>query len=229
VAHFKYVPLPGGEKAVKEPWRTAISYILDAAGDEAMEYLKKVGFIEKYGKERTEKIIKIAGAREFSPQSSGAGRLFDAVAALTGVCDTNTFEGEAAMALESLTSGVTEEDYPVNIILDTTMVIDFSHTIIGIVNDRVNGVEKHLISEKFHNTVSNVILKTVARIRETFLLKEVVLTGGTFQNLYLLERTTRMLAAAGMKVFINEVVPCNDACISLGQAYLIRERMKNKG
>ena len=229
VAHFKYVPLPGGEKAVKEPWRTAISYILDAAGDEAMEYLKKIGFIEKYGKERTEKIIKIAGARELSPQSSGAGRLFDAVAALTGVCDTNTFEGEAAMALESLISGVTEEDYPVNIILDTTMVIDFSHTIIGIVNDRVNGVEKHLISAKFHNTVSNVILKTVARIRETFLLKEVVLTGGTFQNLYLLERTTRMLAAAGMKVFINEVVPCNDACISLGQAYLIRERMKNKG
>ena len=229
VAHFKYISLPGGERAVKEPWRTAISYILDAAGDEAMEYLEKIGFLEKFGKERTEKIIKIAGARELSPQSSGAGRLFDAVAALTGVCDINTFEGEAAMALESLVSGGTEEDYPVNIILEKSMTIDFSHTIIGIVNDIVNGTEKRLISTKFHNTVSNVILKTVGRLWETFMLKEVVLTGGTFQNLYLLERTTRMLAATGMKVFINEMVPCNDACISLGQAYLVRERIKNNG
>jgi hydrogenase maturation protein HypF len=229
VAHFKYVPLPGGERAVKEPWRTAVSYILDAAGDEAMEYLEKTGFIEKYGRDRTEKIIKIAGAKELSPQSSGAGRLFDAVAALTGVCDTNTFEGEAAMALESLVSEGTEEDYPVNIILDKSMVIDFSHTIIGIINDRVNGVEKRLISTKFHNTVSNVILRIVTRLRETFMLNGVVLTGGTFQNLYLLERTTRMLAATGMKVLVNEMVPCNDACISLGQAYLIRERMKKKG
>lgn len=229
VAHFKYVPLPGGEKAVKEPWRTAISYMCDAAGDEAMEYLEKIGFMEKYGRDRTEKLIKIAGARELSPQSSGAGRLFDAVAALTGTCDTNTFEGEAAMALESLVSEGTEDDYPVNIVLDTTMVIDFSHTIIGIVGDIVSGVEKRLISTKFHNTVSNVILKTVARLRETFMLNEVVLTGGTFQNLYLLERTTRKLTAAGMKVFINKMVPCNDACISLGQAYLVRERIKSKG
>jgi hydrogenase maturation protein HypF len=61
------------------------------------------------------------------------------------------------------------------------------------------------------------------------MLNGVVLTGGTFQNLYLLERTTRMLAATGMKVLVNEMVPCNDACISLGQAYLIRERMKKKG
>ncbi|HXX81336.1 MAG TPA: carbamoyltransferase HypF [Thermodesulfovibrionales bacterium] len=229
VAHFKYVPLPGGEKAVKEPWRTAMSYMLDAAGDEAIGYLEKIGFIEKYGRDRTEKIIRIAGSKELSPQSSGAGRLFDAVSALTGMCDTNTFEGEAAMALESLVSEGTEDDYPVNIILDTTMVIDFSHTILGIIGDMVSGVDKRLISTKFHNTVSNVILKTVARLRETFTLNEVVLTGGTFQNLYLLERTTRILAAAGMRVSVNTMVPCNDACISLGQAYLIRERIKGKG
>lgn len=229
VAHFKYVPLPGGEKAVKEPWRTAISYMLDATGDEAMGYLEKIGFMEKYGRDRTEKIIKIAGSKELSPQSSGAGRLFDAVSALTGVCDTNSFEGEAAMALESLVSEGVEDDYPVNIVLDKTMVIDFSHTILGIIGDMVSGVERRLISTKFHNTVSNVILKTVARLRETFMLDEVVLTGGTFQNLYLLERTTRMLTAAGMKVSVNTMVPCNDACISLGQAYLVRERMKSKG
>jgi len=229
VAHFKYVPLPGGEKAVKEPWRTAISYMVDAAGDEAMDYLGKIGFMEKYGRERIEKIVKIAGSRELSPQSSGAGRLFDAVAALTGVCDTNTFEGEAAIALESLVLEGVEDDYPVNIVLGKAMLIDFSQTIFGIVNDRMSGVEKHQISTKFHNTVSNVILRTVARLRETFMLNEVVLTGGTFQNLYLLERTTRMLAASGMKVLVNEMVPCNDACISLGQAYLIRERIKSKG
>ncbi|HXX53723.1 MAG TPA: carbamoyltransferase HypF, partial [Thermodesulfovibrionales bacterium] len=229
LAHFKHIPLPGGERAVREPWRTAVSYVLDAAGDETMEYLVKIGFIEKYGKDRIEKMIRIAQSRELSPRSSGAGRLFDAVSALAGVCDANTFEGEAAMTLESLATEETEADYPVNIILDTSMVIDFSHTIIGIVNDVVNGVEKRLISTKFHNTVSNVILRTVARLREVLMLEEVALTGGTFQNLYLLERTARMLTAAGMKVFINEMVPCNDACISLGQAYLIRERMKYSG
>jgi hydrogenase maturation protein HypF len=152
--------------------------------------------------------------------------LFDAVSAVIGLCDRNTFEGEAAMALESLVTEVTDREYPVDLRVDTTIVVDFSQTVIGIINDMLNGVKKELISGKFHNTLSSVILRTVAKISETLGLRDVALSGGTFQNLYLLKRTTELLKSRGMNVFVNEAVPCNDACISLGQAYLVRERLK---
>lgn len=226
VGHFRYIPLPGGEMAIREPWRTAISYILDATGSEIMDYLKEIGFIERYGKDSIERILKVINAAEFSPLSSGAGRLFDAVAALIGICDRNTFEGEAAMALESLISGEADKDYPVDIAVDNSMVVDYSQTIMGIINDLLNGMDRRVISAKFHNTVSNVILRVATRISEAYRLKDVILTGGTFQNMYLLERTMKMLTREGMNVFINKKVPCNDACISLGQAYLCRERIK---
>jgi hydrogenase maturation protein HypF len=224
--HFRYIPLPGGETAIREPWRTAVSYLLDASGDEVMDYLSAIGFVERYGKNTLERVIKVINAAELSPLSSGAGRLFDAVSALIGLCDRNTFEGEAAMALEALIDEETEDDYPVNITADETVLVDFSPAIIGIADDFVNGVNPRRISAKFHNSVSNVILKVLMRFSEMLLLKDVVLSGGTFQNAYLLRRTTEMLTSNGLNTFINRALPCNDACISLGQAYLVRERLK---
>ncbi len=226
VGHFSYVRLPGGEVAIREPWRTAISYILEAAGEEAMEYLKEIGYIEKYGRSTIDTIMKVIESEELSPLSSGAGRLFDAVSAVIGLCDRNTFEGEAAMALESLVTEGTDGEYPVDLRVDTMIVVDFSQTILGIINDMLNGEKKGLISGKFHNTLSSVILRIIAKISETLGLRDVALSGGTFQNLYLLKRTTELLKSRGMNVFVNEAVPCNDACISLGQAYLVRERLK---
>lgn len=229
VGHFRYIPLPGGEAAIREPWRTGISCLIGATGGDAVEYLKAAGFIERYGYEQIERIIKVVKAAELCPLASGAGRLFDAVSSLLGLCDRNTFEGEAAMALEAIVAEGVEGDYPVNIATGGVMTVDFSHAIIGIVHDLSSGVEREVISAKFHNTVSSVILRMALRVRETYGLNDAVLSGGTFQNLYLLKRTVSMLTREGMNVFVNEKVPCNDAGISLGQAFLCRERLKKTG
>jgi hydrogenase maturation protein HypF len=224
--HFKYIPLPGGESSVKEPWRTSVSYIKDIAGDETISYLKSIGFIEKYGDDRIKDILMIIDKKQFSPLSSGAGRLFDAVSAILGVCDKNTFEGEAAIALEFLTAPNLVDDYPVDIKFRETMEIDFSQTILKIVVDLVRGEDKGIISTKFHNTLVNVISRVVQKLSSLHMINDVVLCGGVFQNIYLLERTIARLKSIGMKVYINEKVPTNDAGISLGQAYIIRERIK---
>ncbi|MEW6001347.1 MAG: carbamoyltransferase HypF [Nitrospirota bacterium] len=224
--HFKYIPLPGGEVAVKEPWRIGISYIVDIAGDEAMPYLESVGFIERYGDERVENIMKIIDKRQFSPLSSGAGRLFDAISAILGICDKNTFEGEAAIALESITLPDIFDDYPVDIKFREPMEIDFSHTILKIIEDLLKEKDKGIISSKFHNTIVTTIMRVVKKLSSQYGIKHVVLSGGVFQNMYLLERAIASLKSTGMEVYIHEKVASNDGGISLGQAYILRERIK---
>jgi len=226
VGHFKYIPLPGGETSVKEPWRTAVSYIKDMAGDEAMHYLESIGFVKRYGSDRLKDVLKIIDKKLFSPLSSGAGRLFDAVSAILGVCDKNTFEGEAAIALESLTTPDLFDDYPVDIKFRETMEIDFSHTVLRIIEDLLEGKDKGIISSKFHNTLVTAIEGVVKKLSSLYTIDDVVLSGGVFQNIYILERTIARLKSIGMKVNIHEKVPSNDAGISLGQAYIIRESLK---
>jgi len=223
--HFKYIPLPGGETSVKEPWRIAVSYIRDIAGDDAPSYLKSIGFIDKYG-EKIKDILKIIDKKQFSPLSSGAGRLFDAISAILGICDRNTFEGEAAIALESMTRPDIVDDYPVDIKFKEIMEIDFSQTILKILEDFVHGVDKGIIASNFHNTVATAILRVIQKLSSLYMIEDVALSGGVFQNIYLLERTIARLKSFGMEVHINEKVPANDAGISLGQAYIIRERIK---
>lgn len=228
IGHFRYMPLPGGESAIREPWKTAVSYVVSSLEDKgkALECLDAIGFIGKYGIDNIERIIKIIDTREFSPLSSGAGRLFDAVSAIIGLCDRNTFEGEAAMALESLTEDGVCDDYSADLhMTDNNIVIDFSPSIISIIKDLTDNRDRREIAAKFHNTVCNVILKTVKGIADNYGISDVALSGGTFQNLYLLERTRTGLMSEGMNVFINEKVPCNDGGISLGQAYIVRERL----
>jgi len=226
VGHFKYIPLPGGEVAVKEPWRISVSLIKDIAGDETIPYLRSIGFIDRYGEKRIQDVLKITDNKQFSPLSSGAGRLFDAVSALMGVCDKNTFEGEAAIALEALTRPGVVDDYPVDIKLRDPIEIDFSQTVLKIIEDLAKGEDKGIISSKFHNTLVTVIMRVVKRLFQLHSIKDVVLCGGVFQNMYLLERVMASLTSAGMEIHIHTKVPTNDAGISLGQAYIIRERIK---
>jgi hydrogenase maturation protein HypF len=224
--HLKYTPLPGGENAIREPWRIAVSYIRDAAGEAVIPYLKSIGFIKRYGAQQIDTLLKVIANRQFSPLSSGAGRLFDAISAMIGVCDQNTFEGEAAIALEAAAVPGIMQDYPVDIKFRETMEVDFSHTVLGIIKDMVKGEEKGVISSKFHNTIITAIQRVVEKLSSLHQIKEVVLCGGVFQNMYLLERAINGLESAGMSVFIHDKVPTNDAGISLGQAYIIRERIK---
>lgn len=226
MGQLKYIPLPGGEVAVKEPWRIAVSLIKDVVGDETIPHLQSIGFIEKYGDKKISDILKIIDNRQFSPLSSGAGRLFDAISALMGVCDKNTFEGEAAIALEAITRPGIVDDYPVAIQLINPLEVDFSQTVLKIIGDLAKGENKGIISSKFHNTLVTVIVRVIKKLSQAYSINDVVLCGGVFQNMYLLERAMSSLVSTGMKVHIHDKVPTNDAGISLGQAYIIRERIK---
>ena len=230
LGHFSYVALPGGEAAIREPWKTAVSFMMAAAEDKACEYLGRAGFFQKYGDTSIEQVMRIARSREFSPLSSGAGRLFDAVSALIGVCDRNTFEGEAAMALESLTQEGIEGEYDVEFKLKKgCTTIDYAPTFIRIIDDLNQNVKKEVIATKFHNTVTSAVRSMVRQMHNKTGLNVVALSGGTFQNQYLFKSLLSVLDEEGFAVMANQNVPCNDACISLGQAYLVRERLKNQG
>lgn len=221
--HFRYMLLPGGERAIKEPWRMAISLIMNSSEDrdKGLYYLRMIGFNDRFGSNLV-KVIELLGKSEFSPLSSSAGRLFDGVSAILDLCHFNTFEGEAAIALESLVREDIEDYYEFEI----GDVIDFSPCINGIASDMEDNIEKAVIATKFHNTVSNAILQAVKRVSGLFNVRDVVLSGGTFQNQYLLKRTMDKLVSSGYKVYINERVPCNDGGISLGQACILREMLK---
>jgi hydrogenase maturation protein HypF len=153
--------------------------------------------------------------------------LFDAVSALLGVCDRNTFEGEAAMALEALTVKGDDAEYPVVLTKENEYtVLDFSETLKAVIADLLRNEPRPIIATRFHNTVALGIRMMVQVIHERTGIADVALSGGTFQNLFLFKRAATHLTADGMRVHTNVQMPPNDACISLGQAYLVRERLK---
>ncbi|TAN43925.1 MAG: carbamoyltransferase HypF [Nitrospirae bacterium] len=227
-AHFKYIPLPGGESAIRECWRTAVSYAAYSYKDGARQKLEDIGFIRKYGENNIENVLKLSANKQFSPLSSGAGRLFDAAAALAGVCERNTFEGEAAIALENLVMENKYDAYDFDIIGKAPAVIDFSKTIMGVISDVAGNIAQEIISTKFHNAVAAAVKQTVEKISLESGIKTIALSGGVFQNGYLLKRVLELLTKSGFHIHTNRKVPCNDAGISLGQAYILRERLKRQ-
>ena len=227
--HIAYIPLPGGEAAIRENWRIAVSCLQHAVGaDKLNQYLSDIGFIDKFGKKKIDLILQVIKNRNLSPLSSGAGRLFDAVSALAGICNESTYEGEAAVALESaIAEGEGDEKiYSFKISDSIPFVIDFSAMIVEICDDVKTVVHPGVISLRFHNTMTKVVIDSVDRIRDLKGLNAVALSGGCFQNAKLLEDVTSGLSALGFRVFTNEELPCNDGCLSLGQAYIVRETLK---
>jgi len=153
--------------------------------------------------------------------------LFDAVSALIGVCDRNTFEGEAAMALEALTMDGIESEYPVVFTRRSGYtVLDFRDTISALLEDLLKNEQRTVMATRFHNTIASAIRTMVQDLHQRTGIRDVALSGGTFQNQYLLARTVARLESDGMRAHTNVHLPPNDACISLGQAYLVRERLK---
>jgi len=230
LAHFRSIPLPGGERAIRECWRTAVSYVRDAAGpEETLAILEEAGLADTFGRDRIMNMLKVLGQERLSPLSSGAGRLFDAVSSLAGVCLENTFEGEAAIALESriVHTGQTDDVYPFGITEGDPVIVDFSPMILAVLEDRRRKVGPSVIARTFHNTLCRVIADVVLRQSEQHGVRKVALSGGVFQNAYLLSRTVHQLRSAGFSVHTHRLVPANDGCISLGQAYIVRELLKH--
>uniref|UniRef100_A0A7C4EJL2 Carbamoyltransferase n=1 Tax=Thermodesulfovibrio aggregans TaxID=86166 RepID=A0A7C4EJL2_9BACT len=232
IAHLKPMRLPGGENAIKECLRMALSLIDDVFGED-MDLIKKLPLANSVEENKIKQILKIKKLSSFSPLSSGMGRLFDGVSSLIGLCHYNTFEAEAAIALESLINKsmeFSEKDcYSFDLIissLDKPVIIDYKPMIKEIVDETLKG-KISFISWKFHNTIIKIILELTQYFREKIGFDSAGLSGGVFQNAYLIRETIKALRKIGIKPLYHMNVPSNDACISLGQAYIVGKRLKS--
>ena len=221
-AHLKYARLPGGDMAAKEPWRMAISYLMDSGGVDSVE-----GFRQRIGSKAgiVEDMIR-KGVN--SPYTSSMGRLFDAVASIAGVRDEITFEAEAAIELESIADRNETGGYPFGVIGSEPLEIDAAPLIRAVVQDVNNGASVEAIAGRFHNAIAEMTLQVSATLRDSSGINDIVLTGGVFQNSLLAKLATVRLEKAGFRVYMPEKVPSNDGGISLGQAVVAWERVKGE-
>jgi hydrogenase maturation protein HypF len=212
VACLRRFRLPGGEAAVKEPRRTALAVLYEIWGNNGLKDREIAPIAEFSEKEITliqQMLIKGLNA----PVTSSAGRLFDAVASLVGLRQRVTFEGQAAIELESVIDPEVSDLYPFEIGVGLPQIIDWAPMIEEILFDLRHGKFAGLISAKFHNTLAEVIIRIAQRNDQP----KVVLTGGCFQNRYLLERSILRLSQAGFRPYWHQRVPTNDGGIALGQ------------
>lgn len=220
--HLRYVPLPGGDNAVRQPWRSALAYLEAAFGSGAASLPlplfrdvapKRVAFVNTMIAKRIQVI-----------ETSSCGRLFDAVASILGIRHEVTYEGQAAMELEAVASN-DSMTYPFELSGGEPFEIDLRGTIRAVVNDVLQNMQEPIISARFHATLSQIVVDSCVRIRESDGLHRVCLSGGTFQNLRLLEHSVTGLRESGFEVFIHHRVPPNDGGLSLGQAVIANQRL----
>ncbi len=217
-AHLRYVPLAGGDAAVREPWRSALAYLSDALGPAAP--------LDSVPEERVRIVRRMIEKGVNTVRTSSCGRLFDAVAAIIGLRREITFEGQAAIELEmAALDGVTER-YPFEISGDGPWQLDFRPSIERIAREAAGGTPSGVVAARFHNTLAGAIVETCRRIRGETRLDRVCLSGGTFQNVRLLGLVAPALRSAGFQVFLHGKVPPNDGGIALGQAAVAAELMR---
>lgn len=219
VGHLKYTCLPGGDAAAKEPYRMAISYLHQTFGKEAKIVARRL--LKGVAKEKIDVVFRMIEKQINSPLTSSTGRLFDAAASLTGLCQINSYEGQAPMELESLiwSGRQHEQSYPYNIRNQKDMiVVNVGPMIHKIVQDIGSGKTKSYIACKFHNTLVQYALEVCQRVRKSRGLGSVALSGGVFQNKYLTEKLVALLEEKEFTVYRHKAVPPNDGCISFGQA-----------
>jgi hydrogenase maturation protein HypF len=217
-AHLRYVPLAGGDAAVREPWRAALGYLVDTFGSAAP--------LTSVPEDRVRTVLRMIEKAVNTVQTSSCGRLFDAVAAMVGLRQTVTFEGQAAIELEMAAEDGVAEQYPFEINGDGPWELDFRPMIERIVRETDGGVASGVVAARFHNTLAEAIVQSCRRIRGECGLRRVCLSGGTFQNMRLLGTVAPGLRAAGFEVFLHERVPPNDGGIALGQAAIAAEAIK---
>ncbi len=217
-AHFRYIPLAGGDRAVREPWRLGLSYLIDTFG--AQLSTLDLPLFQRVPKKKIATVRSMIERRINTVDTSACGRLFDAVASIAGVRDEVNFEAQAAIELEARCLAGVDATYTFEITADNPWQIDVRPMIERIVRDVLNAQPVGWIAAAFHNTIASIITEVCVRLRATEGIRRVCLSGGTFQNVYLVERAVSLLRANGFEVFLHSKVPPNDGGISLGQAVI---------
>ncbi len=285
VAHFAYVPMPGGAAAIHEPWRMAVSYLAQHFGRAFLDF--RIPFVQRLDRRRVEVVLRMLDGRVNSPLTSSCGRLFDAVAALAGIRQRVNYEAQAAIELEMAIDETVDSDgaYPLGLEanpkienrkpkigsdslpeasfefpdssfdsihhlggrlprgLGSTVrwlalseaegspgtghwTIDTRPMFEALVGDLKEGVPPGIISRRFHNGLVELFTRLALLLRKRTGLNRVCLSGGTFQNVYLLEHLTARLQADGFEVFTHAEVPAGDGGLSLGQALVAAHRLR---
>ncbi len=246
LGHFKNVPLPGGEKAIKEPWRMALGYLWSIdGGNGSGSFLERYSdFLAAWPAGEIKIILQMLLRHLNSPLTSSCARLFDAAAALCGVCTSASYEGQAAIELEQAIEP--DDGYYCGAILTSgavslassrpgtpnppkpsapRLVIDQFPIIEALVQDLRRNIPRGIIASRFHNSLVRILGEAVRAVSEITGINRVALSGGVFQNLYLSDRLEADLGAMGFEVFSHGEVPPNDACISLGQAWIGAQKL----
>jgi hydrogenase maturation protein HypF len=210
-AQFDKFYLPGGEIAIKEPRRSAAGVLHKIFGDDLFTVNKKLLF--NFNESERNLLEQMIRKKINSPLTSSAGRLFDAVSSITGTSQRANFEGQPAMMLEFEADENEFGFYPFNIVEGDRKIINWQPVILSILADKEKGIGRSIISAKFHNTLVLIILE-VSKLSG---LQKIVLSGGCFQNVFLLERTIKKLESSGFIVYRHQRIPTNDGGISFGQ------------
>lgn len=221
VAHLASVPLPGGETAIREPWRMGLVW-LQAAGipwDDDLEAVAAASQLER------QVVARLIETGLNAPLTTSAGRLFDAVAAILGVRQRVDYEAQAAIELEAGADPGATGAYPFDI---RNEVVDPAPMIRAVVTDLRAGVPAATIAGRFHNGMAQMVLDVCRDIRARTGLEEVALSGGVWQNVLLLEKSLALLERAGFTVYIHRNVPPNDGGIALGQAVIAHRALESE-
>ncbi len=222
LAHLKYVPLPGGDLSARKPYRMALIYLLESLGDAgvaaAQRLLPALPDMERdFLYSRWSR-----GIPEI--QTSSCGRIFDAAAALLGVCSVNNYEGQAAIELEAMADRHGRSRYGYRLEQDDAGWIMDPMSIWGeMLTDMEKGLPKSMISRKFHLTMADLFIAALIQARSDCGLNKVVLSGGVFHNQIILMELTMKLLARGFEVYQHQLVPPGDGGIALGQAIIASE------
>jgi hydrogenase maturation protein HypF len=212
--HLTPVPMPGGTAAIRQPWRMAAAY-LDAAGAGGPG-----APVRQRHERQWDTVLAIARRGINSPVTSSAGRLFDAVAAVLGVRDSVSYEGQAAAELEQLAYPAEDGAYQARIDQGDVLQVAGADLVRRVAGDLAAGVDRAVIAARFHNGLAGVIADCCLLLRERTGLTTVALSGGVFQNFRLLNTVSGRLESHGCTVLTHSRVPCNDGGISLGQAVI---------
>lgn len=217
--HFSYLRMPGGDAAVREPYRMAISALYQLYGknlfEQSLPFLSDVSALDQA------LFLKMLERGINSPLTSSCGRLFDAVAALIGVRNSISYEGQAAIELEALAEcGTPSAPYPYLVHEGDCRSVDFGPMFSAICADLAGGREAADIARAFHQTIAEVVVDLCKGIRGESGIARVVLSGGVFQNRLLTEEVADLLVGTGFQVYCHRLVPPNDGGLALGQAVI---------
>ncbi|MBN1316324.1 MAG: carbamoyltransferase HypF [Anaerolineales bacterium] len=234
VGHLEYLPLPGGEGAIRRPYRIAMAYLQTLLGE-----MPDLPFMANISQEERRIIYQQVERGLNTPLTSSCGRLFDAVAALIGVRGEITYEAQAAIELEMITVSDIEKNepppekwlfqsYPYEIDrIEDQLIIRVARLFSAIIDDLESNVARIKIGRRFHATLAHMVLNICLQIRDEHNINTVALSGGCFQNRLLLRLVVSALRNRGFKVLTHQRVPPNDGGIALGQVAVAAHRLRS--